>query len=519
MNTTNHTTYFNVLIADDEAFVRGGLKYIIDWEDFGFCICGEAENGQEALDKIHSVHPDLILLDIRMPVLTGMELIEKARESGYTGEFIILSGYSDFQYAQTALKYGVSYYLTKPINEEKLKEAVTSVREKIQTRMEQETSMHQYFKKAKSSILYELVNSPTFDATIPYHEFGLDAPIYQVILYEDYTPFYSSYNFAEMLRGTNPQNDYFEQFTHNNRKIILLKGFQALNHFKSCLEHYKQGTQKGSPLDSVFLAVGRTVRKLSDIYESYQECQNMMERRFFCEENQHVISHDDLPKNVETTPFSTSEHAEKYGSLLTKFIKSYNKRMMIQTLSELKEEMLTCPDQVVSLKHFLTDIFIQVKQNITLSYNHVKIPLQPTALIIRTIENKYYLYEILSYFSDQFEMFINAIGGNSSDSVLDDILYYIDHNYADSLKLETIAPMFGYNSSYLGKLFTQRMGKPFNNYLDEIRIQHSMDYLVSSQRKIYEIAALCGYKNVNYFHQKFKKVTGLSPAEYRKLHS
>ena len=133
MNTTN----LNVLIADDEAFVRQGLKYIIDWSEFGFLICGEAENGKDALDKIETTHPDLILLDIHMPLVFGTELIAKARQNGYTGEFIILSGYSDFEYAQIALQYGVSYYLTKPIQEDKLKEAVLSVREKIMARMVQ----------------------------------------------------------------------------------------------------------------------------------------------------------------------------------------------------------------------------------------------------------------------------------------------------------------------------------------------------------------------------------------------
>lgn len=511
-----NTTTLHVLIADDEAFVRQGLKYIIDWGEFGFLICGEAENGKEALDKMESAHPDLVLLDIRMPLVSGTELIAKARQNGYTGEFIILSGYSDFEYAQIALQYGVSYYLTKPIQEDKLKEAVLSVKEKILARMNQETSIHQYIKQAKSSILYELFRSATLDETIPYEEVGLNAPIYQVVIYENYTPFYNSYSFADIFSGSNNDKESFEHVSLNNREIILLKGFRSLEHFNNCLTYLKSGTQKGSPLDAIFLAYGRTVRRLSDIHDSYVECLQLMERRFFCDENQHVLSYKDLPDTLSDKPFATAANSEKYGTALIQFLKSFNRRMISQTLTDMKNSMLICPDDSQSLKHFLTDIFLQVKQSITLSYSYAKIPLPPTALLIKKVQNAYYLYEIFRYFTELFEICMNAIGNNSSDSVFDDILYYINNNYADCLKLETIAPLFGYNSSYLGKLFTQRTGKPFNSYLDEIRIKHAMEYLLSSDRKIYEVASLTGYKNVNYFHQKFKRIAGCSPAEYRK---
>ena len=121
-----------VLIADDEAVVLEGLKYIIDWEALGFSICSQAKNGNETLEKLLKLSPDLVLLDIRMPGLTGIEIVQIAREKGFAGHFIILSGYSDFSYAQTAIKYGVDFYLTKPIDEDELENAVTTVRNQIE---------------------------------------------------------------------------------------------------------------------------------------------------------------------------------------------------------------------------------------------------------------------------------------------------------------------------------------------------------------------------------------------------
>ena len=115
-----------LFIADDEKNIRDGLKCILEWETLGFALCGEAANGEEALSGILQKKPSLVLLDIRMPKLTGIDIVRIAREQGYTGRFIILSGYSDFSYAQAAIRYGVEYYLTKPIDEDELLEAILS---------------------------------------------------------------------------------------------------------------------------------------------------------------------------------------------------------------------------------------------------------------------------------------------------------------------------------------------------------------------------------------------------------
>ena len=117
-----------VLIADDEINIREGLKNIIDWNELGFEVCAEAANGEEALCLILDKKPSLVLLDIRMPKIYGTDLIRMARERGFQGRFIILSGYSDFTYAQTAIQYGVDFYITKPIDEDELQLAICKIK-------------------------------------------------------------------------------------------------------------------------------------------------------------------------------------------------------------------------------------------------------------------------------------------------------------------------------------------------------------------------------------------------------
>lgn len=506
----------NLLIVDDEKIVRDGLKYILDWNSLGYCICGEAGNGSEALEMINRYHPGLVLLDIRMAGMLGTDLMETARNDGFTGEFIIISGYSDFKYAQSAMQYGASFYLTKPIDEDELEKAVINVRDKITSHMSRETSRSQYIKKAKTTVLYDLLTSNEFNPSIDYIELGLGAPIYQVVIYESYMPYFKSYSFSDMLRVTNQDNNSFDHTVIDNHDVILLKGNFALERFNACLSHYKAGTQKGSPLDTIFLTYGPTISSLSQIHSSYAICKKLIKRRFFCSEGQHVLSYEELPDKDICTKRLDEKTTSCYSEPLLSYIKSNNQRRINETLDELTAFLYDCNEEISNIKYFLADMFLEIKQAIMRNYSYANIPFIHNVAIIELIENKYYLYEIILYFKEQFAMIMRAIGSSSNDSVFDDIVNYIDHNYASPLKLDSIAPLFGYNSSYLGKLFSQKMGQNFNSYLDQVRINHSIELLDNTDMKIYEIAANVGYTSVDYFHQKFKKRMNLSPAEYRK---
>lgn len=243
-----------------------------------------------------------------------------------------------------------------------------------------------------------------------------------------------------------------------------------------------------------------------------------MHRRFFCDQEQHTIGYTDLPKFLNTHPIDHDAFLKKYSAMLLNYLQSFNRSMVAQTLNELNSELYNASDSIDAIKLLLADLFLQIKEQMNHLYNHADIPFPTNAEIIRSIESKYYLYEILLFFTEQFEIVIGSIGNSTRDSVLDDILNYINHNYANNITLENIAPLFGYNSSYLGKIFSKRMGENFNSYVDHIRIEKSKELLLNEDLKVYSVAERVGYRNVDYFHIKFKKYVGQSPAEYRKVH-
>lgn len=207
-----------------------------------------------------------------------------------------------------------------------------------------------------------------------------------------------------------------------------------------------------------------------------------------------------------------------YANRFVDYIQSYNRRMTVSTLSELEEALLYVPNDAREIKLFLTDLYLQIKEKMNRTYASAKIPFSSNSSVLEFIENCNYLYEIIQFLSKQFEMIMDATGNPSRDTILDDVLYYIDHHFRDNIKLETIAPLFGYNSAYLGKIFSKTVGENFNSYVDHRRIEHSKQLLLENQLKVYEIAEQVGYKNVDYFHKKFKKYVGESPAEFRKNH-
>lgn len=507
-----------VFIADDEANIREGLKCIIDWEELGFTVCGEASNGEEALQEILRLQPSLVLMDIRMPKLYGLEVIEQARQKGYAGSFVVLSGYSDFKYAQTAMKFGVKYYLTKPMDEEELEKVVKEVYGTIQDERQKREDNEFFRRKSKKEILQDILSDEVSFDLLNLAELNLDAKVYQVVMYENFQigEVELPYQFADMFMVADTGSDSFEHFVIKEKNILLLKGNFAIEKFKRFLRHYESAPQKGSPLDTLFISYGVEVTDIRELKKSYEQAAALLGRRFFCEKGQHVLGYSELPEIREEKMSMDNAKVEDYCARLTDYLQTFNRRKVQETLRELEAYLYQAETDISAVKLFATDLYLQVKDTMNHRYNAIDIPFDSNQDIIAFISQQHYLYEITDYFAEQFETVMSSIGNSSRDSVLDDILYYIEHNYPSNLKLEGIAALFGYNSSYLGKIFNKSVGESFNSYVDQVRIKHAIELLVENKHKVYEIAEMVGYKNVDYFHKKFKKYVGESPAEYRK---
>lgn len=197
------------------------------------------------------------MLDIRIPKLSGLEVAEQARKQGYQGKIIILSGFSDFKYAQEAIHYNVEYYLTKPIDEEELAETIQKIGKNLEKETRHQEVMAHYFAKARDSILFDILEGNSGLGQAELTEMGLYAEEYQVVIYEKYSRHSDSacYRFSDLLKVANEENSSYESISKENNEILLLKGNFILNKFQEFLAHYEkeQKPQANSPLDSLFI--------------------------------------------------------------------------------------------------------------------------------------------------------------------------------------------------------------------------------------------------------------------------
>ena len=373
-------------------------------------------------------------------------------------------------------------------------------------------------KKSKKEILQDIIEDDVRYDLLNLKELNLEAEQYQIVMYENFQigEVELPYQFADMFMVADSGNHSFEHFVVKEKNILLLKGRFATDKFQRFLKHYESAPQKGSPLDTLFISYGRVVEDIRELNSSYEQAAALLGRRFFCEKGQHVLSYEELPELQQEKVSINRNQVETYCASLTDYLQTFNRRKVQETLRELESYLYRAEADISAVKLFTTDLYLQVKETMTHRYNAVTIPFDSNQDIIAFINEQHYLYEITDYFAEQFEEVMSSIGNSSRDSVLDDILYYIEHNYPSNIKLESIAALFGYNSSYLGKIFNKNVGESFNSYVDQVRIKHAIELLVENKHKVYEIAELVGYKNVDYFHKKFKKYVGESPAEYRK---
>lgn len=515
-----------VFIADDEAIVREGLKNIIDWEELNFTVCGEGTNGLNTLEGMLKLKPDLVLLDIHMPKLHGIDVAKQARAEGFQGRIIILSGYSDFKYAQDAIRCGVDYYLTKPVDEDELLDAVKSIQDTIIKEQQKSTNLETYREKAKYKILRDMMQTANDEeikesnSTFNFADLNLDADSYRIIVLDSYHSDDTDYflAFCKLLRVPAHKSRSMEHIQIDKKEVVILKGATILSQFTSII-NTMETDPKNPAYATLFIAAGRVISKINDIYFSYHDALFLLNRRFFCKKHQHILTNANLPNQNEFTYHLNDDDANKFCNLFYQYIQTYNRKGIEEALDTLQDTLFYTKEDSDSIKSFMIGLFLQLKHLLEQNYNDKDINFQKNAEIIDKIQRTRYLYEITNYFNEQFDMVIKAIGNSSSDSVIDDILYYIRYNYKSNLKLDTLAPMFGYNSSYLGKVFSKKVGENFNSYVDQVRIAQAKELLLQENLKVYEIAKNVGYKNVDYFHKKFKKYVGISPAEFRNQHN
>lgn len=501
-----------ILIVDDEKIVLNGLKKLVDWEELGLTICGTASDGQEALTKILEFQPEIVLLDISMPTFDGLDVIKFSRKMGFKGHFIILSGFTKFEYAREAMQYDVKHYLTKPIDSDILEKTLIEIIDQELASKKKQTNLNFLEKNQRQQIIKSLLIDNKSLPTNTLEQFKLlEGPYQVVILKQQHLEFkQEKISFANLLGVDNTNYDYFEEININEASVILLKN--KTSQLLVDLHYYNH-----RHLDSTdyFLAIGRKVSNLLDLTLSYKEAQTILANHFFLPNSIHIATIDDIDSNLLNTEMNDQDYINFQNDIF-RCILLKNKLEIDHHILLLKNKLSFSKVPINEIRYSLIDFYLTIKHQVTNKFPTESIPVLDNPQIIYFINNHTHLDIILSLLKAQFHIMASSVGTVSNQTTIDSITFYIQQNYQQNLTLEQLADVFNYNASYLGKLFTKSVGMNFNHYLDQIRIKQAKLILQDPHVKIYEVAAQVGYKNVDYFYKKFRSFEKTSPVNYRK---
>lgn len=498
-----------LLIVEDEKVVREALSRVVDWPQNGIELIGTCENGIEALDMIIDEYPDVVLTDIRMPGLDGLGLIERVQKLGLGTEFIILSGYGEFEYAKKAMHYGVREYLLKPCTQDQILEAITNAKEQI-TRQRETKSIH--LQSAKRTCQFEtavrkqftieaLTGNEDFSVLMTRYGAMLQFPKGEYHLYDiHFTQEAKLIEFAEWvfaLLGKQKIHFCFNLLFVRESVLLML-----------CVDEKSDQFALEKSLDMKILddPDGRMLwhEKAFDTVQSM-----LYELMFLLQQNNRIVLVDDDLNLHEIFNYVSS--FRKMESAIEFLKPEYADSKIISVV----EEVFTSVGDLDLARMVAMRLVAQSATESRL-LNHLNIFEFMTTLYgaqqISEIRN-YALAQLLCLSKEKSRT--QAPYKDFVKSAID----YIDENLADPrISLKWLAENYLYmNVDYFSRQFVKETGEKFSSYLNRARIDKAKTLILELDSDlIYEVAEQVGYgHNPQYFSQLFKKWTGYTPSGYR----
>lgn len=532
---------YKLLIVDDEELVRKAIINKLDWPALGFGEVREAEDGEQALEIALAFKPDVVLTDIRMPFMDGLDLAKQLTLNLPETKTIILSGHDEFEYAQEAIKHGVLEYILKPIRSVTLSEVMLKIKHVLDSEKKHTDylsklrgQLHQSLPLLKERFLNSLVNGAVKDKDInsrmDYLEISLPGDIFTVCVCEiDNTGnsvnehdaediellTFSVKNICEEIIGKNG----YAFYDFNNRLVIIFShnSIDDSAHWSetlyTLLELIRQNVENF--LDTtVTIGAGNSVGKLSTLKESYKASLQALENKIILGKNKIY----DI-KDMIGEPQQNYYPAEMIGNLLQKLKLGAYQEVEAYTNIFFKELTTKRKISANNIRIILSDI-ITGTHKLLMEINNAQ---QSAETIDFTIYNNLQKYEtindikpvLLSYLSHASSQ-IKAVRNSRNNSVTTKAQQYINENYQqEELSLNTVASHVSVSPGYLSILFRRETNETFVEYLTGVRMEKAKELLKTTPLKAYEVAYKVGYSDPHYFNLCFKKHTGLTPSDYK----
>ncbi|WP_019533729.1 response regulator transcription factor [Paenibacillus ginsengihumi] len=520
---------YSVMLVDDEQFARKGLRALIDWRACGLEVTEEADNGEDALLLIKDKKPDIVITDIRMPVLDGLELIRAVNEQskGEAPAFIIISGYNDFKYAQQAVRYGVHDFILKPIDQEEMTRTLIGLHQKLSA----DKSLKERNEELLiSSVIEMLIMGEASDEKIAEWEQRLPkASGYRYLFVElnDVHPWmhpadslaaHDAYEFKPytqtILRQLIPEFRHMLLHEHRGRLGMIVSD-ALLSRYDGDIASFMQTlrgrlTQKFG--NRVFVYAGMQVERLSQVHESFRTAKEALSYKYVHDETKTIVYQDLCDRPLQ---FIEADRAIRQ-TLLEQLEenKTDEIRLTVERLFDEFRSNYFAPEAIkMNIHQIATAVAKMIKEmggderelisyEAIISWHDLNVSLSE-------------LKRLLTNFVVDSSQLLKQLRKECAKGGIHRIKQYIEAHFHKNISLKSIAAEFYMNPVYLGQLFKKHYGMYFNDYLLRLRVNEAKKLLRQTDLRIYEIAEKVGFSNAEYFVTQFEKTEQMTPSEYR----
>ncbi|WNQ12739.1 response regulator [Paenibacillus aurantius] len=516
------------MLVDDEKMTREGLKEFIAWDRFDMQVVGMAENGRQALERFGELTPDLLVCDVRMPHMDGLELARSLKDKAPACKFIFLSGYTDVDYLKTAIKLQAVDYVEKPVQIPELEELLERTGEDIR-RAREESLRAKRIRESWDTSRPEVAGKVIRRLVSPTARSG---PEWERTLGElaMLNPSFPSAGTWVCCAAVFADAVAREAWSREAAKEAAVHGLTVLAAVvdgrgvaMAALESERRlepltlwlnrmvslGRQEGDAGAAVSAGVGSVIHSLAQAEESYEEAVNALQYKFYRGWGS-VLWHRELPgTRRDDLLLFNKEHLKRFEEALRR-----------NDFAEAEEGLGQAVDEL--LGHPVGDVESVRKKLFFWYVSMTKI--SPEAMW--EVENDELwsnvfvageLHTVRQFMARRLEIIKESLGEKApvERSVIRDVLKYIHQHYDADITIAAIAGHVYLTPTYLCLLFKKDRGVSINDYITSYRIEKAKALLRERGLKLYEIARMVGYQDANYFSKVFRKLTGVNPSEYR----
>lgn len=531
-----------VIIVDDEPAIREGIKNAVNWEKYDMEISAVVGSSAEALDQIEKSPPDVIILDICLDGMDGLEILEIVRHK-YPNIFVILiSGHDEFEYARRAVELNAFCYLLKPIDIDQLCTKLMQIVQHVQKKLEQLKKDKELNERLKESIpvirehlFYEIIRGRNLipdkiNKKANFLGIDLDAKEYVVIVLElNLSDSKSEYDknllkYAVMELCEEAFTPFYKCYSFNLRENIglLICGEALQNVLIKDISLALLEKINNSLGTSITIGIGSISHEITSVTHSYKEAVNVLEYKILIGLNRVIDSESILfntnmkfERNLVKGLFDKRKDELKYAlkTVNDETVNSIANDITETLRSSLKNNIKNFSRDLLQLSNSLSDILIGLDINVDSIFSDGN-ELYTTFKKQKTIEG------IAVCLKDFFQRIMEEIKNRqniNNSFYVNKARDYIEKNLYGELSLSSVADYLYVSSNYLSRIFKQEVGESFIEYVIRGKMFEAKRLLETSTYKVYEIANELNYKDVNYFTKTFKKTFGVTPSEYREL--